>query len=503
MIQQLYEELVLNEKVHKFFKDQNFFKAVKNYLPEVRKLVIEFFDKKGYTFSSSSRAYYGYNDESPDIIDKSRNRKPLSIDEMAELKKYGFKKAEIDKIKPSTLTFDAIIQTLKGGMRYNVDSNDPASVKKYLDELDNRDQFMSSFYKELDKKREGAYKSTLKSTDVESSFFGAQSNRGYSRGGGDLKLPAMKKNGYKYEVRFFTNEEFFVEGHNMIVEIKKLGAKDEDREAKREYHFKVNMMRKIEEVLSDIESKMQKSLERYDKGEDSDTEEKKTEVQSTGRSKTPDPVRIVNNYFSKWYSRTKTGKLREVSTDRMPAEIYMHKDRSSKGEYSTFGGSIKDDTYIMNLKLKLSRMNYDKLVKEYPNIREMHQAFIKAIEELGGPTYQYRDITRLFGDKIFRKEHEKFFDRLKFVFKKLAAEGWIPYTFRGGYKKGDPDRIFFKYNENFKKEYSENSEAAAEKFFNSKQFKEVFNQGIKRKATRLEDVPRIYIKRVLESRVRN
>ena len=482
MIQKLYEELIL--EVHKFYKDQVFFKALKNYLPEVRKIIIDFFKKKGVTFSTSKYSW----DEAE--IDYKQYRKPFSAEEVKALKSRGFKKAEIDQLarNKGTLKFDSIVSQIGANLKYDVNQSTPADIKEYFDGLDpqERSTKILEIIKSVKTKSIQSHRKIPKKVEVEPDMFGAQSRRF----GADMTFPPMKKDDFSIEVTLKTNEEFFVTGHDMTIELKK-------EDDKKKYEFKVNLMHKIDEVLNDIWTRIEEAINMMNKG--IEQPEKSTSSSSERKRTTPNPVKIVDKYFSKWYSKTKTGKLREVSTDRMPAEIYMVKSGSKGSGDRTFSSNPKNETFEMRIKLKGQKKKLQPVIDAYPNIREWHTALRKLHSEYGSGYMAPELLNIIPGEKIYTDQHDKFYERLKFVIRKLAAEGWYPASSHSDYKQrgGKGETITFKYSDKIKNESNENPDEFTKRLFNSEKFKSNVKDTFYSKGTNLREIPRIFVKKIL------
>lgn len=477
MIQQLYEELI--NEVHKFYKDQSFFKALKNYQPETRKLIIQFLRKKGATPKIDN----SWKSKEETEVDYSKSKKPLSKDLVDYFKSIGLKDEEIKRIPQTTLHDDAYIASAERLKTYNFDS-----LKNQIDSYDEkeRENFIRQIIKSIKNKNAEIHKGFVKSTNVEDSFFGASSKSYRS----DLTFPLFTYKNYNIQINANTNEDFFVEGHDLIVEVNR------DDQSKK-YTYKVNMMDKIHGVLEKIWAKVNLSIDKFEKGIEPELE-KKSEVKSSGKKVKSDPERIVEKTFSKWYSITKTGKLREVSTDRMPAEVYIY---SQGGRNRERTGVSSNPTYVLNVKPKLKRASYDKIEKEFPEFRKWNETYNDAMRQLTNRSYYRENVERILGDKLYTEEHDKFFERLDHVLRRLMANGWYPSSTEGSYKKSDPIKINLTYNEELKNKYQENPKEATKAYFNSARYKLVRNR-LHDAHNKITDLPKLYIKNILDFKTR-
>jgi len=474
MIKRLYEELI--NEVHDFYKNQSFFKALKNYPEETKKLIIKFIRKKGGSPKDDSR----FSDEKP--IDYEKSKRPLSKEVIDYFKSQGLTDQEIKLIPQTTLSDDEYIKSANKLVSYKFNS-----LKDQIDSLnkEERERLINRLIRSIKDESAQAHKRVLQSTSVEDSFFGA-SSRSY---GSDLEFPIINYNDYKINISINTNEEFFVEGHDVSIEVKK-----EDKS--KIYKYKISMMDKINDVLEKIWSKLEKSITNFEKNIEPESEKESPKNKKYVKS---DPERIVQNTFSKWYSITKTGKLREVSTDRMPADVYISKSSSgSTGRTGT--SSLKDDIYMLNVKPKLKRASLDKIEKEFPDVSKWNQAYSDAMKTLTGRSFYRANVQTVLGDKLYTEEHDKFFKRLDHVLRRLMANGWSPFSTEGSHRKGEPIRILLRYDEELKDKYRDNPSGATEDFFNSREYKQVRNR-LHDAKNKITDLPRLYIKNILNYRV--
>lgn len=473
---------MLDEAVNKFYKNQKFFKGIKNYPSETQKTIVEYFRKKGVSYPRGTNRYRS------DPLDYKQETGQYTSEEKKIMKSYGFKEAEIKQLPKTDVS--KFVEAVRRVAPYTVRGNDPKDYKAWLDGMskNERDKTVKNIINNTKEYKAQKHRELVGSFDVDSDFFSASSG-GYRN---DLEFPVMKiEDGNDFQIVLKTNETFFEDGHDLHITVFEKNDDEYNRDRKT-YKYKIDLMEPIPEVLDEIWEMTQKSIKRYEKGEDSDPDKK--DNQQKRSSTKNEQVAMIEGYFSKWYGTTKTGKLRELSIDRMPAEVYVSQSGGGK-RMSTHKESMPD--IIFNYKLRGNKLNPKTIEKKIPGIRDWHRIYTDASRNISG-RWGVPDLERMFGDRLFTKEHDKFFTRLKFIARKLVADGYIPTGNRNAHKRGDFNSITFKYSPKIHEAYRENPEETIQRVLDSQKFEKNVNEAWNSKGTKIEDIPKTYIKRILE-----
>lgn len=488
----LFEE-ILSEKVHDFFRKQTFFTAIKKYTPEALKIIIDFLKKKGVKYETNDHAsYYKYNN------DIDYQKKTLDPQEKKELKKLGFKDNEIQMFDYPTIKLDTILSAVHEVTPYNYKDYKYLKLdefKNYINNLskEERDEFIKKIVNQIKINKNKLHRNLPDSINVDSKAFSATSNHSSS---GDISFPAWTYQGFIIKVKINTNEEFFESGHDLMISIID---KSDDEQIKKEYSFKVNLINNIEKVLQEIWEASTKAVQMFKDGVEPEGKKEK----ETKRNKANPIIKEINSMLGKWFSTTKTGKIKQVGDYKLPAQIYAkYESTSSKG---TGRNSKKGDRIILNIKIKGSRINDKSVEKIMPQALEWHKIYRGLLDKTSPNSGRFAYRNRNFSDmfhryddaKMLNDDHEKMFRRLKVVVKKLASYGFIPKSSSYGYGKGDFNKITFLYSEKAEKKYRDQGSEFIEKVFNSENFKNV-EKGFFGNNIREKDVKRRYVQEVFK-----
>ncbi|MFW6047285.1 MAG: hypothetical protein ACOCP4_05825 [Candidatus Woesearchaeota archaeon] len=347
------------------------------------------------------------------------------------------------------------------------------------------------------KEKAKKFKYVLDNTDINRDFFSA--SKSSYRGKIEIVPFVYKNKNIKIEIA--TNEEFFIEGHDLIINIK--NKDDNSYGSWKQYLYKTSLMNSVENVLNEIWDNVKKSIKRFEAGDEGgDKEESGTTIRARTKS---DIERMVQTYLQHWTKKTtlKSGRVKKTKYtdfDKLPVEFSV-KMRSENKEHSTLGKRANPPFSLQFRVKKTSRPNRKKLTEAYPDIQKWYEIYSKFMKEYG-KRYTPRGVERFFeGWSLIDESHEEMFDRLKFVAKRLLKQGYVPYRSMTAFKKSEPDEIQFKYSEKVKKAVEEKGDSAIKEYMD-KYFKENVDRAFHRDKIKLDDIPRIFIKKVLETEPR-
>jgi len=352
----------LNEKIRDFYRNQTFYKAARDFEPELKKIIVQFLRKKGVT------------------------------------KLEGRYDGDVD---------------------YDNLPTDP-------------------------KKKENLFKKATSNTSVNRGFFSAK-DAGY---GDDVEIVPFTYKGLKIVVSIITNTEFFIDGHDLKVSIKDGNSSRYDGGTK--YYYKINLMSKIENVLEKVWDKVEESLAKYDKGiKGAELEKPKNKIDRIRGSNAPDIKRLVKIYLQQWTKKRtlKSGEIKKTKytdTDKLPIEFYVSMGSTSPSDLSSEPRG--KPSFTINYKLKTKRFKLEKVLQQYPKLREWHEAWMNAVSKNGRRPYIGRFGRQFESYKLIDSSHYEMFNKLEYVIGKMSIHGYKPTTIRGSFRKrGEPNSIYFEY----------------------------------------------------------
>lgn len=480
---------ILSEKVHDFFRKQTFFTAIKKYKPEAKKIIVDFLKKKGVKYEAK---YQGYSFSG----DVDYQKKKITPEEEAELKKLGFKDFEIRKFQVPTTTLNNIESAIKSFTPYDYLEYGKIKKDKFPEFLNGltkqeRSEFLDKVAEKISDEKASSHKSIPGQIGVSDQAFSATTS---SSSTGDIAFPVWTYQGVGVSVKINSNEEFFDGGHDLIIQIID---KSKETQANKEYAFKVNLMNNIEKVLEEIWKASTRAVQMFKDGVEQEREEPVKKYK-------PNPiVGEINNMLNKWFSTTKTGKLKKVGEYKLPAEIYATYEKGySKG---TGKNPKKGSKIILNVKIKGSRLSGKGLEKSLPEAGKWHSIYRGLVQKVMDPSrsrYYNRTFTDMFdryGDtKLLSDDHEKMFRRLQVIVKKLASYGFIPKSSSRGYSKGEADKIIFVYSPKAEERYRQEGNEFIQKVLESDKFKQSVEKGFFGNHIRRKDVQKRYIQEVFK-----
>lgn len=352
------------------------------------------------------------------------------------------------------------------------------------------------------KEKASQFKRATSSTEVRNDFFSAKDG-GY---GSSIDIVPFEYKDFNFNIKIYTNKEFFIDGHDLLIEINSISG---DYSSKKQYYYKINLMKPVSSVLDDIWDSMIKSIEKYSSGKGSE-DLKKSSTQNRFIDPSPPEIRkLVKLYLQQWTkSKTlKSGKVKKTKyTDfeRLPIQfsVSMSQSKSQSGLSSFRRG---EPVFTINFKIKAPKFK-TKHLEEFPKLREYHKAYSEAMKKLGYG-YGSDNIERYFKDyKVIDSSHIDMFSKLEFVVRKMSKYGYIPTQVRLSWKASDPNKINFGFSKKIKEMAKNNPKEAEKKAMhkfgnNWGEFKEQFFD----KTINSEDINfilRSYIKKVLKTKPR-
>lgn len=394
--------MIINE-VHDFYKDQKFYTGLKKYPAEVKKIIIDFFRKKG-------------------------------VDKFAE--------------------------------------------NSYLDDM----MSYSESSKKSDKERENDFKRMFNAFDIGADFFSAESS--YRS---ELRIPRIIYDDYMILIKLKSNEDFIDEGHDLNINIK--GIDDESRNTK-EYKYKIDLMRRISEVLDDIWKNVQTSIKKYKSHDESD--EKRLPHRSYKKS---DVERIVDKYLQQTFKttelKTKTKKTKIDDFDKLPIEFSVSMDRPNNSKVSTYERKGGKTGFSINFKVKKTKRFTYTFMKEDPKVGK----WIDVLEQAKDNRQFKKFLIRLAeNNTLITDIHDKMINQLHFASLKFAKMGYIPTRTSTPWNSKEPGKIYFEYNEKMhskaKQKFPE-VKKYIDNFFYKEIERKVFSKNL-----RMNDIPRLFINEV-------
>lgn len=347
------------------------------------------------------------------------------------------------------------------------------------------------------KEKAERFKYVLNNTDINRDFFSA-SKSSYR---GKIEIVPFTYKNKKIKIEIATNEEFFIEGHELIINVR--NKDDNSYGGDKQYLYKINLMNSVESVLKEIWNKVEEAIKRLDAG---DEDEEKEEPRTTTRTRTKSDIeRMVHTYLQHWTKKTtlKSGRVKKTKYtdfDKLPVEFSVRMGSENK-EHSTLGKKAHPPFTLQFKVKKTGRPNRKKLTEIHPDIQRWYEIYSKFMKEYGG-RYTPRGVERFFEDwSLIDERHEDMFDKLKFVVKRLMKQGYVPTRGSTAWKKGDMDQIQFQYSSKVKKDVEKNGNSALEKYMD-KYFKENVDKTFHEKKINPKDIPKMFIKRVLETEPR-
>lgn len=407
---------MLNEKIHKFYKQEKFYKVARDYPAELKKIIIQFFRSKG--------------------VNKFQQG-------------YFSNKLDYDNL-PS----------------------DP-------------------------KEKKNKFKMATSSTMVRKDFFSAKEG-GYD---GKIDVVPFEYNDLDFAVQIFTNKEFFIDGHDLLISVDDSGATGSSG---KKYYYKINLMRPVITVLEDVWENVEKSIEKFNSGKESELLGKKN-VNRIKSNEPPDVRRLVDKYLQQWTKKRtlKSGEVKKTKYtdfDKLPIEFSVSIQSPQNNELSTFPRG--EQTFTINFKIKAPKFKI-KHLENFPKLTEYHEAYMSAMKKLGH-SFGINRLEKHFSNfKVIDSSHVEMFNKLEFVIKKMSKHGYIPIKIQTSYKSSDPNSIVFglspKLKELAKNNPKEAEDKAMHKFGGSwESFREKFFE----KTLNADDINlvlRSYIKKVLTS----
>lgn len=349
------------------------------------------------------------------------------------------------------------------------------------------------------KEKAEKFRDVLRNTDINRDFFTA----GKSSYRGKIEIVPVDYKGKRLKIEIATNEEFFIEGHDLIINLKK---KDSDSYGDgNQYLYKINLMKDVEGVLREIWDKVEKSIKRFDSG-DEGGEKEKAGISVPKRMRTKSDIeRMVQTYLQQWTKKTtyKSGKVKKTKYtdfDKLPVEFSVRMGQVDK-EYSTLGQKEHPGFTLQFKVKKTQRPTRKKLMDAHPNLQQWYDVY-KDFMQNYGRRYAPRSVERFFEDwSIIDERHEDMFRQLKFVARRLMKQGYVPVRSRTAWKKGDMDHIQFQYSSKVKENIEKNGNSAIQKYMD-KYFKENVDKAFYENKIKLDDIPKMFIKRILDTEPR-
>lgn len=342
------------------------------------------------------------------------------------------------------------------------------------------------------------FRHVLDNTDINKEFFAAAKTT-YR---GKIEIVPVTYKGKGLIIKIATNEEFFIDGHDLIINIK--GKDDDSYNDGSQYLYKINLMSSVDSVLEEIWNRVEESIKRFDSG-DTGGEKEKRQASSSNRNTKSDIERMVNTYLQQWTKKTtyKSGKVKKTKYtewDKLPVEFAV-KMGNRKKEHSTLGEREHPGFSIMFNVKKTQRPTRQKLTGAHPNIAKWYEIYRDFMKEYG-KRYVPSGVDSFFENwSIIDDRHDDMFRALKFVTRRLIKQGYIPTRSRSAYKKGDMDQIGFQYSPKVKKDIDENGDSAIQKYMD-KYFKENVDDAFHKDKIKMEDIPKMFIKRILDTETR-
>lgn len=356
----------LNEKIHQFYRDQSFYKAARDYEPELKKIIVQFLRKKG-----------------------------------------------VSKLSPR----------FGDSVEYDNLPSDP-------------------------KERSKRFKNSTDSTTVNRGFFAAK-EPGY---GDDVEILPFIYKDKKINISIMTDQEFFIDGHNLKISIK--DKNDSNYGVGTTYQYKLNLMSKVENVLNEIWKRVGESLDKLDKGI-TDKEKRKTINNKKPDSGIPDIQRLVKTYLQQWSKKRtlKSGKVKRTKytdIEKLPIEFFVSINNNRSSNLSSIPRG--KPSFNISYKMKARKFKLSNVLEQFPELRSLHQAFIKATNNSKNVRRYVTRLESIFSDyKLVDSSHYEMYNKLEYVIQKMAMHGYKPTNTRQAFKRGDYNSITFNYSEDLKK----------------------------------------------------
>jgi hypothetical protein len=267
-----------------------------------------------------------------------------------------------------------------------------------------------------------------------------------------IKFPAMIIGDKSVLVILKSNEEFFESGHD--IEVRITGGDDKQKSTK----HKINLMRPINQVLEDVWSFIQQSLNSFSV-EPKPKEEKKPQRKYVRN----DIERIVELYLRRQHKTLKSGKKVELDYDQRWVDFGVsmnYKDQNFKSNSrSTATG------FTLSVKLKKSKKNKKagyrhsvvkpEALEMYPDLDEIRTILRDAYTDQNMPEGLKR-LGEFVPENTIRPEHIEVRKRLDIATEKFIKMGYVPIDSSRGYGRDNPPSIKFEYREKVKQEAANN-----------------------------------------------
>jgi len=301
--------------------------------------------------------------------------------------------------------------------------------------------------------------------------------------GDKTRLPTFKEisiskfiyNNFEIDTTIRNNETFFDDGHDLLIYINTI---DGNYETKRNFNFKLNLLRNINIVLEDFWSLILKSIEEFP------LTEKPQNLQNIKYRQpiSPEPDIIIKKWLDTYYKEYKSGKKIEIDdATKQPAEFFIIK-RDKEKKFNS--NNQNENGFTLKFKIRLLSRNFDKsgystklnpeLKARYPRYEEWIKIYNKFIDDMGLRSYHYIDDEKFFGEKSYSDEHIKIFEKLKIVIKRLYNMGYYPTSSRKAYSRDDYAEIEFYYDPQIPEKLRLNP-AKINTFLSSKKYKDIID----------------------------